>query len=69
MKQTESILQYMRTYGAITPLEALKDCGCMRLAARISDLRKAGHNITSRKVAVIRRDGSKAFVERYTINE
>ncbi len=69
MKQTESILQYMRTYGAITPLEALKECGCMRLAARIADLKKAGHNITSRKVAVIRRDGSKAFVERYTINE
>lgn len=69
MKQTEQILDYMRTYGAITPLEALKDCGCMRLAARISDLRKAGHNITSRKVAVIRRDGSKAFIERYTINE
>lgn len=69
MKQTEQILDYMRTYGTITPLEALKDCGCMRLAARISDLRKAGHNITSRKVAVIRRDGSKAFVERYTINE
>ena len=69
MKQTESILQYMRTYGAITPLEALKDCGCMRLAARISDLRKAGHNITSRKVAVIRRDGSKAYIERYRLHE
>lgn len=69
MKQTEQILDYMRTYGAITPLEALKDCGCMRLAARISDLRKAGHNITSRKVAVIRRDGSKAFIERYRLHE
>lgn len=69
MKQTEQILDYMRTYGAITPLEALKDCGCMRLAARIADLKKAGHNISSRKVAVIRRDGSKAFIERYTINE
>ena len=69
MKQTESILQYMRTYGAITPLEALKDCGCMRLAARIADLKKAGHNITSRKVAVIRRDGSKAYIERYRLHE
>ena len=69
MKQTEQILDYMRTYGAITPLEALKDCGCMRLAARISDLRKAGHNITSRKVAVIRRDGSKAYIERYRLHE
>lgn len=69
MKQTEQILDYMRTYGAITPLEALKDCGCMRLAARIADLKKAGHNITSRKVAVIRRDGSKALVERYQLDE
>lgn len=69
MKQTESILQYMRTYGAITPLEALKDCGCMRLAARIADLKREGHRIKSEKVAVRRRDGSRAFVERYMIDE
>ena len=31
----------------ITPLEALDDLGCMRLAARIAELREAGHNIVT----------------------
>lgn len=69
MKQTEQILDYMRKYGEITPLDAMKEIGCMRLAARISDLRKAGHNITSRKVAVRCRDGRKAYIERYKLDE
>ena len=31
----------------ITPIDALEWCGCFRLAARISDLKKDGHNISS----------------------
>lgn len=31
--------------GSITPLEALRDFGCYRLASRISDLKKEGLNI------------------------
>jgi len=69
MKQTEQILDYMKSYGGITPMDALKDIGCMRLAARIADLKREGHRIKSEKVAVRRRDGSRAFVERYTIDE
>lgn len=69
MKQTEQILDYMKSYGGITPMDALKDIGCMRLAARIADLKREGHRIRSEKVAVRRRDGSRAFVERYMIDE
>ena len=69
MKQTEQILDYMKNYGGITPMDALKDIGCMRLAARIADLKREGHRIRSEKVAVRRRDGSQAFVERYSIDE
>ena len=29
----------------ITPIDALNKFGCFRLAARIADLRKSGHNI------------------------
>ena len=29
----------------ISPLEALEEYGCFRLAARIADLREDGHNI------------------------
>lgn len=45
MTQCEKILQYMTENGCITPFEALREFGCMRLASRISDLRKAGCSI------------------------
>lgn len=50
MKQTqnERILRHLREKGCISPLEALSECGCFRLAARISDLKSAGHRISSR---------------------
>ena len=52
MKQTERILKYMHDFGSITQLEAIRDLGCMRLAARIDDLKREGH--------VIRRDTEKS---------
>jgi len=45
MTQTEVLLSYMRHYGSVTPLEAALDLGCMRLAARVHELRRSGHNI------------------------
>ena len=45
MTQTENILLHMKTHGSITPLEALNLSGCMRLGARIWDLRRAGVGI------------------------
>jgi hypothetical protein len=37
-------------WGPITPMQALKGCGCLRLAARIKDLRAQGHNIITEPV-------------------
>ncbi len=34
----------------LTPLDALKGCGCMRLGARIWDLKQRGYQIKSRLV-------------------
>lgn len=34
----------------LTALEALEDAGCLRLAARIKDLRDEGHNIVTEMV-------------------
>ena len=50
--QAERILQYMEDFGSITQLEALNDLGCMRLASRISDLKKKGIPIKSEVIAV-----------------
>ena len=45
VNQCEEILSYIETNGGITPKEAENWLGCMRLAARINDLRKKGYNI------------------------
>jgi len=49
MKQTTSqsakVLYHLENYGSLTAIEALELFACFRLAARINDLKEAGHNI------------------------
>lgn len=42
MTQNERIIRHLRDYGSISSLEAIQDYGILRLASRISDLRKMG---------------------------
>lgn len=62
--QKEQILEHIEKYGSITPLEAQKLYGCMRLGARIWDLRRDGYVIVREIVEVETRSG-KARVARY----
>lgn len=56
--------------GSITPLEALRDYGCYRLASRISDLRREGMNITKRmEEGVSRITGKTVRYSRYYIEQ
>lgn len=48
--QVESILAYLKTGKTITPLEALNLCGCMRLQARIFDIKQRGYAIAKSMV-------------------
>ena len=48
--QCDRILRHLKTGATITAIEALNMFGCFRLAARISDLRKAGNDIVTDKV-------------------
>ena len=50
MTQTEQILNYLKKGNKITPLEALNQFGCFRLASRIWDIRNSGHNIQSMRI-------------------
>lgn len=46
MSQNKMILKYLQTHKrGLTPIDALNKFGCMRLGARISDLRELGYNI------------------------
>lgn len=56
MTQTIAALQYMEVYGSITPIEAFYGFNCMRLSARIDDLRRDGHAIRT-----IRAKGDKPY--------
>lgn len=48
MKQTDRVLAYIEFHGSISDLEALREIGIRRLAARVWDLRAAGHDIRTR---------------------
>lgn len=65
--QAERVLAYMEEFGSITQLEALSDLAIMRLASRISDLKKLGYPITSDIEAVQNRYGEKCYIKRYTL--
>ena len=68
--QCNKVLEYMRTFGSITQLQALQDIGCMRLASRISDLRYQGYAIGRRMKTSKNRDGEDVyFAEYYLIEE
>jgi hypothetical protein len=67
MTQTDLILEYMQEFGSITPLEAVRDIGCYRLSARISDLRKMGYPIDTKTETVINRRGRKSNFARYSL--
>lgn len=65
--QNQRILDYFDSHGSITQLEALNELGIMRLASRISDLRKRGYMIESKAVVVHNRYGEKCRVKRYSL--
>ena len=65
--QEERVLEYIEQFGSITQLEALKDLGVMRLASRISALKKQGYPIESRIEAVKNRYGEKCHIKRYKL--
>ena len=67
MTQKDKILAYMRTYGSITPMDALREFGCLRLSARIADLKKDGHIIATEMVADRNRFGDVTHYAKYSL--
>ena len=68
--QNEMILKHLQTHKrGITPIQALNKFGCMRLASRISDLRKMGYAISREMIAVKDRNGDVRYVANYKLME
>jgi hypothetical protein len=69
MTQCERVLDYMREFGSITPLDAMQDLGCMRLAPRIADLRDQGYAIGRRMKSRKNRYGKSVSFAEYYLEE
>lgn len=67
--QNQRILDYIAEFGSITQFEALRDLGVMRLASRVSDLRKLGYPITSTIEPVKNRFGETCHIKRYSAGD
>lgn len=69
MTQCDMILNYMRETGGITPWEAIREFGCMRLGARIYDLRRRGITIKREMEHRENRYGKTVSFARYRVEE
>lgn len=69
MTQNDRILRHLRDYGSISSMEAVQEYGIMRLASRISDLKKAGIPIRREMVAGKNRYGESISYARYSVDQ
>ncbi len=67
MTQAERILEYMKEHGSISLMEAADEIGCMRLAARIADLKESGVLIRTEMVYGKKIDGVAYKYARYRL--
>ena len=67
MSQSNQILAHLKKGKTITPLEALRLYGTMRLAARINDLRNKGHNIACTICEVRNSGGTVSRIAKYRL--
>jgi len=69
MTQNERVMAYLKEFKTITPLDALRDLGCMRLGARCHELKKQGVRIVSEMIPVKNRWGETVRIAQYRLNE
>lgn len=65
MTQKERIRKYLDDFGSITPLEAMRDLGIMRLGARIWEMVRAGEPIIKETEKAMNRYGQVTRYARY----
>jgi hypothetical protein len=66
--QVDQVYTYMREVGEITPLDAMREFGIMRLGARIWDLKRMGVNVLSRTITHTNRWGKAVHFSAYRLS-
>lgn len=65
--QCSRLIRYMQDCGSITQMEAIQELGIMRLASRISELRKNGYEIEKRMIKGKNRYGESVSWASYSL--
>ena len=69
MTQTEKIVRHLEAFGSITSLEAMQEYGIMRLASRVSALKKSGLPVRSELVRGENRFREPTCYARYSLEK
>ena len=67
MTQCERIIDYIKQFGSISPLEAFRDLGVTKLATRISEMRKEGQAFNQEYEKAKNRFGETVYYMRYSL--
>lgn len=67
--QQARVLEYMKTFGGITALQAVNDLGILRVSSRISELTQKGFRINKKRISVNNRFKEQTTVILYTLGE
>lgn len=67
MTQKEAVLEWLKTDGSITSMEAFEHLGITRLSAVVFDLRKLGYVISSEDMSITNRYGKQVHFARYRL--
>lgn len=68
MTQSERILRHLHNFGSLTSMEAVQEYGIMRLASRVSDMKRAGVPIRVETVSGRNRYGEATSYARYWLD-
>lgn len=69
VSQKQMVLDYIREFGSITPIDAFRDLGVTRLAAKIFELKKEGHDIDKVIETGKNRFGNRTRYARYSFGK
>jgi hypothetical protein len=69
MNQGEKIINYIRQFGSISPLEAFRDLGITKLATRISEMNRDGIDFQKQYVKSKNRFGETVYYMRYSMRD
>ncbi len=69
VSQKKMVLDYIREFGSITPIDAFRDLGITRLSAVVFNLREEGHDIDKSIEMGKNRFGNRTRYARYSFGK